>query len=246
MIARIAIMVLAVVLAVPEYGRGPQSDAETVEPAVRAAATDAAGEIVETFLETLDFGQVLERHLDAGASLPLARIEWFAEIVGVEDGSEVDDASLRRAYVGCMNVVLLRSVYTTALQSPDSGDEAPLPPDVAAVAQATRFLTALTDEEEGPQPGPADLEGFADECDAVSALLRAHLRAIVEDPERRARITGAFAPRRDSDVDVAMGAAEIGVPEGTRVVWVRVGGFAVAFVESGDAVRALALQPYWD
>jgi hypothetical protein len=246
MIARIAIMVLAAVLAVPEYGHGPHSDAEKVEPAVREAATSAAREVVETFVETLDFGQVLDRHLDPSALEPLARIAWFTEMVGAEEASEVDHTSVRRAYVGLMNVILLYGVYQRALQTPETGDEIELPPDVVAVARATGFLTVLADGEEGPQPGPADLERFADECEAVSTQLRAHLRAIVEDPEHRARIAAAFAPHRDGDVDAVMGAAEIGVSEETRVVWVRIGDFAVAFVESVGALRALALQPNWN
>ena len=44
MLGRIVIMVVALVLAVPEYGHGPQSDDVAVEPAVPADLEQSAGE----------------------------------------------------------------------------------------------------------------------------------------------------------------------------------------------------------
>src|SRR5215218_9278152 len=120
MIARIAIMVLAAVLAVPEYGHGPQSDAEPIEPAVREAATGAAREIVEILVETLDVEQVLARQFDPSTVEPLARVRWFAEMLSIEEGAAVDRAAIRRAYVGCLNTIVLYSFYQAALQSPES------------------------------------------------------------------------------------------------------------------------------
>jgi hypothetical protein len=240
MIERIIIMVLAVVLAVPEYAH----ETQRVDAATRGVATAAAREIVETLLDTLDFEQVLDRDFDVDTVERVEQSGWFERMLGIKDTSQIDRASIRRAYAGFMNVFCLWTIYQVALESPDSGAEVPLPPDVAAVIRAMRFLPSV-DEEDIRLPEPGELGLFAEECDAFASALRPHLRMVLDDPGRRAQIVAALGPAGDEDITVEMGAGELGVPEETRVVWVRFERFAVVFGEGDGALRALGLQ-HWD
>src|SRR5262245_56484576 len=100
MIERIAILVLAAVLAVPEYGHVD----EPVDEATRVAATAAAHEVLETLLTTLDFTAVLDRHFDADLA---AETRVYGSMLEIDDTSQVDPATLKRAYVALMNVGFL-------------------------------------------------------------------------------------------------------------------------------------------
>jgi hypothetical protein len=256
----LSLQTIVLLLFVPAFALNAPVCAKT-QPAVTAPArqgktsaasradelrvTKAADHFVSRFRETLDFGLVFDEFSVSDAFPRLRKARLFENIyLSAKMVDSADYATLKRAYQAFMNLYYLKAAYDLSgrpIGGNEQNGDPPLPPDIVAASQASRYLKVLVDEELQDAPYATtreELDQFVAEFERIAALFKKHVPPNFFNSETY-KANLQVVNENSEGVHVRDGFERLGIGEGTRVYEITQDLFTFFFIEENGQLKVL-------
>lgn len=212
-------------------------------------ASKAADHVIKRFRETLDFGVVFDETASQQALQLLHRGSKLFSFDKVDFRflQASDGKTKERLFKVEMNFYYIKGAYDAAFIE-NLGDEEkeriPLPPDVKAFAEKSRFVKVLL-EESTPEDTPRidtteELNQYLAEVEHITLLLRKQLPRDYFKTETYKKTLQEMNKSRKPGIEVLQGHQDLGISNETEVFVVTCDLFTIYFVEDAGQMKALA------